>query len=163
MTNLTILPADLAALSVSELASLPPAQKAEISRNLDEALDWLKKARTKFDAALDAAYGERARAARLEAGKDFGVIHLTDGPLRVTVDQPKRASWDQEQLAAIAGRIAASGERVEDYLDVEFCVPEARFNNWPPTLRTQFEAARTVKPGKPSFRLALVQNEGDSR
>ena len=159
MTNLTILPADLAALSVSELASLPPAQKQEISRNLDEALDWIKKARAKFDAALDAAYGERARAARLDAGKDFGVIHLNDGPLRVTVDQPKRASWDQEQLAAIARRIAASGERVEDYLDIEFSVSESRFSNWPPALRAQFEAARTVKPGKPSFRLALTSEE----
>ncbi len=159
MTNLTILPADLAALSVGELASLPPAQKQEISRNLDEALDWLKKARAKFDAALDAAYGERARAARLDAGKDFGVIHLNDGPLRVTVDQPKRASWDQEQLAAIARRIAASGERVEDYLDIEFSVSESRFSNWPPALRAQFEAARTVKPGKPSFRLALTSEE----
>ena len=159
MNDITLFPADIAAMSVSQLAALPAAQKAEIDRNLDEALDWLKKARAKFDAALDAAYGERARAARLEAGKDFGVIHLNDGPLRVTVDQPKRASWDQEQLAAIARRIAASGERVEDYLDIEFSVSESRFSNWPPALRAQFEAARTVKPGKPSFRLALTSEE----
>lgn len=39
MTNLTILPADLAAMSVSDLTSLPLAQKQESSRNLDEALD----------------------------------------------------------------------------------------------------------------------------
>jgi len=159
MNDLTIFPADLAEMSVGQLASLPPTQKQEISRNLDEALDWLKKARAKFDAALDAAYGERAKAARIEAGKDFGVIHLNDGPLRVTVDQPKRVSWDQEQLAAIARRIAASGERVEDYVDIEFSVSESRFNNWPPALRAQFEAARTVKPGKPSFRLALTAEE----
>jgi hypothetical protein len=155
MSDLTIFPADLAAMSVSQLAQLPPAQKAEISRNLDEALAWLKQTRAKFDAALEAAYGEQARAARLEAGKDFGVVHLNDGPLRVTVDLPKRVSWDQAQLAAIAARIAASGERIEDYMDVEFSVSESRFNNWPAALRSQFEAARTVKPGKPSFRLAF--------
>jgi hypothetical protein len=155
MSDLTIFPADLAAMSVSQLAELPPTQKAEISRDLDEALAWLKQARAKFDAALDAAYGEQARAARLEAGKDFGVVHLNDGPLRVTVDVPKRVSWDQAQLAVIAQRIAAAGERVEDYLDVEFSVSESRFNNWPAALRSQFEAARTVKPGKPSFRLAF--------
>jgi len=159
MSDLTLLPADVAAMSVGQLAALPPEQKAELSRNLDEALDWLKKARTKFDAALDAAYGEQARSTRVAAGKDFGVIHLSDGPLRVTVDQPKRVSWDQAQLAAIAQRIAASGERIEDYLDVEFSVSESRFNNWPTALREQFEAARTVKPGKPSFRLALVSEE----
>ncbi|AVZ80755.1 hypothetical protein C3497_09835 [Zoogloeaceae bacteirum Par-f-2] len=155
MSDLTIFPADLAAMSVSQLAQLPPAQKAEIGRNLDEALAWLKQARAKFDAALDAAYGEQAREARLEAGKDFGVVHLNDEPLRVTVDLPKRVSWDQGQLAAIAARIAASGERIEDYMDVEFSVSESRFNNWPAALRSQFEAARTVKPGKPSFRLAF--------
>lgn len=157
MSDLTLYPADVAALSVSQLAALPPAQKAEISRNLDEALAWLKQARAKFDAALELAYGEPASATRQALGKDFGVVHLNDGPLRVTVDTPKRVSWDQAQLAAIAGRIAASGERVEDYLDVEFSVSESRFNNWPAALRSQFEAARTVKPGKPSFRLALVE------
>ena len=159
MNDLTIFPADLAAMSVSQLAQLSPAQKAEISRNLDEALAWLKQARAKFDAALDVAYGEQARAARLEVGKDFGVVHLNDGPLRVTVDIPKRVSWDQAQLSAIARRIAATGERVEDYLDVEFSVSESRFNNWPAALRSQFEAARTVKPGKPSFRLAFASED----
>ena len=55
----------------------------------------------------------------------------------------------------IAQRIAASGERVEDYLDIEFSVPESRFNNWPAALREQFEPARTVKPGKSSYDLAI--------
>ncbi|MFC4157982.1 hypothetical protein [Pandoraea sp. CB10b_02] len=159
MSDLTVFPADIAAMSVGQLAALPPDQKAEISRNLDEALDWLKKARAKFDVALDAAYGEQVRAARFEAGKDFGVIHLQDGPLRVTVDTPKRVSWDQAQLAATARRIAEAGEKVEDYLDVEFSVSESRFNNWPAALRSQFEAARTVKPGKPTFRLTLTSED----
>lgn len=159
MSDLTLYPADIAAMPVGQLAALPPAQKAEISRNLDEALAWLKQARAKFDAALEAAYGEQARAARLEAGKDFGVVHLNDGPLRVTVDVPKRVSWDQVQLAAIARRIAAAGERVEDYLDVEYSVSESRFNHWPAALRAQFEPARTVKPGKPTFRLTLTSED----
>ena len=38
----------------------------------------------------------------------------------------------------MAKRIAASGDRVEDYLDVEFSVPESRFTNWPTALREQF-------------------------
>ena len=45
MSDLTLYPADIAAMSVGQLAALPPAQKAEISRNLDEALAWLKQAR----------------------------------------------------------------------------------------------------------------------
>jgi hypothetical protein len=155
MSDLTLYPADIAAMSVSQLAALPPAQKAEISRHLDEALAWLKQARAKFDTALEAAYGEQARAARLAAGKDFGVVHVSDGALRVTVDLPKRVTWDQARLSEMARRIAAAGERVEDYLDVEYSVSESRFNAWPSALRAGFEAARTVKPGKPTFRLTL--------
>jgi len=159
MSELTIFPTDLATLSVSQLAALSPAQKQELSTNLDAALDWLKKARARFDAALEQCYGERARAARLETGRDFGVIHLSDGPLRVTIDQPKRVSWNQEQLAAIAQRIAAAGDNVADFIDTGYSVSESRFNNWPPALRIQFETARTVKAGKPTFRLSLVAGE----
>ena len=88
MNDLTIFPADIAEMSVSQLAALPPEQKAEIDKNLDAAIDWLKKARTKFDAALDAAYGEQARAALRESGRDFGTAHISDGPLHLMFELP---------------------------------------------------------------------------
>jgi hypothetical protein len=159
MTDLTIYPAQLAEMSVAQLEALPAEQLAEVQHNLEQLQDWTKQAKAKLDTALIRRYGELERTARAESGKDFGTVHFGDGPLRVTVDQPKRVSWDQAQLAAIAARISASGQRLEDYLDIEFSVSESRFNNWPPALRTQFEAARTVKPGKPSFRLAIVSVE----
>ena len=48
MTDLTIFPADIAEMSVSQLAQLSPAQKLEVDVNLDKAIAWLKQARTKF-------------------------------------------------------------------------------------------------------------------
>lgn len=155
MRNLTIFPADLAALSVSQLAALPPAQKREIDANLEEAIDWLKQARAKFDAALEQCYGERARAALRDSDRDFGTVHLRDGPLHIQFTLPKKVRWDQQQLGEIAARIVAAGEQVESYLDVKLAVPESRYAAWPPTLQQQFAAARTVEPGKPSFTLAL--------
>ena len=113
MNDITLFPADIAEMSVSQLAALPVAQKAEIDKNLAEALDWLKKARTKFDAALDAAYGEQARTALRDSGRDFGTAHLDDGPLHIKFELPKKVSWNQQQLAEIAERIVASGEKVE--------------------------------------------------
>ncbi|MFN3629243.1 MAG: hypothetical protein ACK4XK_04155 [Casimicrobiaceae bacterium] len=157
MSDLTIYPAQLTEMSVAQLEALPPDQLAEVQHHLEQLQDWTKQAKSKLDAALVRRFGALERAARTDSGKDFGTVHFSDGPLRVTADQPKRVSWDQPQLAAIAQRIAASGERVEDYLDVEFSVPESRFNNWPTALRSQFEAARTVKPGKPSFRLTFTE------
>lgn len=157
MSELMIYPAQLTELSVAQLAALPAAQLAEVQHNLEQLQDWTKQAKAKLDAALVRRFSDLERAARAESGKDFGTVHFSDGPLRITADQPKRVSWDQSQLAAIAQRIAAAGERVEDYLDVEFSVSESRFNNWPVALRSQFGAARTVKPGKPSFRLTFTE------
>lgn len=83
MNDITIFPADIAEMSVSQLAALPPAQKHEIDKNLDSAIDWLKKARTKFDVALDQCYGEQARTALRESGRDSGTAHISDGPLHL--------------------------------------------------------------------------------
>lgn len=156
MTDMTIINTQTWDLSIAQLAALPQAELQHIDTQLNELIHWTKKARERLNAAIEGRYSEEAKSLRLLAGKDFGVVHLSDGPLRVTVDLPKRVSWDQAKLAAIARRIADSGERVEDYLDVEYSVSESRFNHWPPALKSEFEDARTVKPGKPSFRLALV-------
>ena len=74
----------------------------------------------------------------------------------MTYELPKRVSWDQTQLSKIAERIVAAGERVQDYMDADLSVSESRFNNWPPALKEQFAAARTVKLGKAAFHLARV-------
>lgn len=155
MSDITHFPADIAEMSVSQLAALPAPQKAEIDKNLDEAIAWLKKARIKFDAALDAAYGEQARTVLLESERDFGTAHINDGALHIKFELPKKVSWDQQQLTQIAERIVASGEKVEAYIDVKLSVSETRYTNWPPALQQQFAAARTVDSGKPSFTLSL--------
>ena len=157
MSELMIFTADLPDLSVSQIAGLPQQRLQELDISLNELMAWAKQARERINTALEQRYGEQARAALVESGRDFGVSHLSDGPLRVTYELPKRVSWDQKRLAEIAERIVASGERVQDYMDVDLSVSETRFNNWPPALKEQFAAARTVKPGKASFRLAFVQ------
>ena len=159
MTDLTIFPADIAQLSVSQLAALPATQKLEITRHLDEAIDWLTQMRTKFDAALTQCYGDQLRAARQKCSNDSGQIHLQDGSVRVSVDHPLCVRWDQTQLAAIAQRITSAGEPVEDYLDITYSVAEELFNNWPPSLRAQFAPARSIQLGQPIFQLRLVEEE----
>ena len=155
MSDITIFPTDIAEMSVSQLAALSPMQKHEIDKNLNAAIDWLKKARSKFDVAMDQCYGEQARTALRDSGRDFGTAHISDGSLHLKFEQPKKVSWNQQQLAEIAERIVASGEKVEGYLDIKLSVPESRYTNWPPALQQQFAAARTVDSGKPSFTLSL--------
>lgn len=151
----TVMP--VAEMSVTQIAALPADQLQEAHVNLLTLQTAIKGVLDRFTAALDQRYAEQAIAARQANGRDFGVCHLTDGPLRITVDVPKRVQWDQAQLAEIAQRIAAAGDKVSDYIDTDYSVSESRFNAWPSTLKETFTKARTVKPGKASYRLALVQ------
>lgn len=157
MSDLAIFPAHVNELSVDQLASLPHHQLHEVDANLDQLIAWARKARTKVDAALEQRYGEQARQALVDSGRDVGTINVTDCPLQIKFELPKRVSWDQKQLTVIAERIVAAGERVHDYMDVDLAVSESRFLNWPPALKEQFALALTVKPGKPSYQLVLVQ------
>lgn len=157
MSDLMINTGSLPELSVSQLASLPQQQLQEFDLSLNLMTTWIKQSRDRLNTALEQRYGEQARQSLLESGRDFGVTHIDDGALQVTYELPKRVSWDQKRLAEMAERITAAGENVSDFIDVDYSVSESRFKSWPSTLREQFEAARTVKPGKPSFRLALVE------
>jgi hypothetical protein len=146
-----------AEMSVAQIAALPPAQLQEAHTNLLSLQSMIKAVLDRMHTALDQRYADQALAARLSNGRDFGVCHLIDGALRITVDLPKKVAWDQAQLSATATRIAAAGDKVADYIDTDYSISESRFNNWPPALKEQFAQARTVKSGKPSYRLALIQ------
>lgn len=154
MNDMPLMPTDIAGLSVAQLAAMSPQQKTQLAYQLDQAAERLKQVRAKFDASLEHAYGDRLRSARSEAGHDAGIVHILDGDVRVSVDQSMHVCWDQAHLGTVARRIAAAGERVEDFIDVAYSISESRFHHWPPPLRAQFEVARTVELGTPSYRLA---------
>jgi hypothetical protein len=149
----SVLPADLAQMTVAQLAQLPASQLAEVDRNLQEAMGWLKVARSKFDAALEQRFGLAGREALGASGRDFGSTRLQAEGMQVKFELPKKVSWDQARLKEIAQRIVASGETVESYLDVKLSVSESRYTNWPASLQQQFAPARTVEAGKASIEL----------
>lgn len=161
MSDLMIFPADLPDLSVSQIAGLPPQRLQELDISLNELMTWVKQARERLNTALEQRYGEQGRASLRASGRDFGVTHFSDGPLRVTYEMPKRVIWDQPRSVQIAKELIESGERVEDYFDIELSVPESRFNAWPSGFKAKFAPARTLKPGKPAFRLAYVQEKSE--
>ncbi len=109
------------------------------------------------DRALELRYAQRAHQLRLAAGKDTGVVHFEDGQVRITADLPKKVEWDQAKLNDITRRIAANGEDPTEYVEISYRISETKFNAWPETLKSAFAPARTLKTGKPGFRLALIQ------
>lgn len=110
-----------------------------------------------LDRALDLKYSKQAHALRLAAGKDTGVVHFDDGHVQVTADLPKKVDWDQKKLADLVRRMTANGDNPAEYVEISYRVSETKFNAWPETLKSAFAPSRTLKTGKPGFRLALLQ------
>lgn len=44
---------------------------------------------------------------------------------------------------------------IGEHIHTLFRLPERKYAAWQRNIRTAFERARTVKPGKPTYRLAL--------
>lgn len=145
--------------------SIPAGQLAEQSSESlfqlkNDATDLLATTKAivnQIDRALELKYADRARQLRLAAGKDTGIVHFDDGHVRITADLPKKVEWDQARLRDITQRIAANGDDPSEYVDISYRVSETKFTAWPESLKSAFSPARTLKTGKPDFRLALLQ------
>ena len=140
-----------------ELAALGSESLFQLKSDATDLLAAAKAIVEHIDCALDIKYADQARQLRLVANKDTGVVHFDDGRVRITADLPKKVEWDQARLADITRRIAANGDDPSEYVDVSYRISETKFNAWPEAFKAPFITARTVKTGKPNFRLALLQ------
>lgn len=145
-------------LVAAEIAALPADELAGLQQETDAALRKVKSAIARLDDALLVKYAERAKAARIDADKDFGITRFCDGEVTIVADLPKRVEWDQNDLAELVERIKAEGEDPRDYVEVSLKVSEGKYASWPRHIRSLFEPSRTVRPGKETFAL-IVEKE----
>jgi hypothetical protein len=146
---------DIRTMPIGEIAELPAPILALLQ---DEAEESVKAARHLADwlnGAIALRYGDRAAAARRAEGKDTGTVRLDDGEVTVIAELTKRVDWDQSELATLVAAIRAEDGDPAEYVDTVFRVPERKYAAWPRHIRTAFERARTVKTGRPSFKLTL--------
>jgi len=151
---------DMLRLPVDEVLSLPAEHLALLQEDAGAALDDAKRNRDWIECVIAARYGQRAIAMRAEQSKDTGSVRFTDGDISIVAELPKRVEWDQARLAAVVDRIRAAGDDPAEYVEVTYKVPERAYTAWPEHIRTAFTAARTVRTGKPSFKLTLTSTEG---
>lgn len=152
-------PEALLAMPVGQVAECHADELFELKRLAADLTAVAKAVNEHIDRALELRYADKAQDLRRAQGKDFGVTHFDDDGVRVTAELPKRVEWDQSQLAQIAARIRESGEDPAQYVETSYRVSETKYGAWPDSIRNAFVAARTVKPGKPGFRLALITQE----
>ncbi|ALN64608.1 hypothetical protein GLA29479_3757 [Lysobacter antibioticus] len=143
----------------SELADYSPEMLFDLKKEASEALATAKANVDWIDRALDLRYSHIAAQQRLAADKDTGTVTFTDSDIRVSVELPKKVEWDQAQLSRIVERIRAAGKDPVEFVEVTYRISETRYNAWPASLRTSFDAARTLKTGKPIFRLSSPGDE----
>ena len=156
-TPTTFTPEQVLTTPAGTLAQQPAELLFSFKTSAADLLTDAKSLCDHIDQAIDFKWNERARFLRHEVDKDTGVVHFDDGNVRITADLPKKIEWDQTRLAEIARRISESGDDPKQYVEITFRVSETKFNAWPDTLKSSFNAARTVKTGKPSYRLALIK------
>ena len=150
---------DVRAMPVGEIAALPAEQLALLQEDAEAALTAAKTLKDWLDGAIGLRYAEKAHAARRDAGKDTGTVRFLDGDFTVVVNMSNRVIWDQAQLAALVERIRTEGDDPAEYVDIAFRVPERKYTAWPNAIRAAFEDARTVKTGKPVFKLSLAKED----
>ncbi|WP_375697553.1 hypothetical protein [Pseudophaeobacter sp. TrK17] len=146
---------DMLNMATDDLAQMPIELLAALQGELDHARKQLKAATVRFNAALEVRYATRAAEARRACGKDTGTVRLADSYYTVIADLAKRIDWDQAQLAQIAENIASAGEDPAEFIETTLKVSECKYTALPESWRKGFEPARTVRTGKPKFRLVL--------
>jgi hypothetical protein len=146
-------PQDLPELPPQEIAGLPADVLAMLQQESEAALKQAKTIKSRLDGALVLKYAAQAAEARRAAGKDTGIVRLTDGDITVVADLPKRVDWDQAKLAAMVERIRAAGDDPAEYVEISYKVAERNYAAWPRAIREGFAPARTVRPGQPTIEL----------
>jgi hypothetical protein len=143
-------------MPVADLLALPSEHLALLQEDARTALDAANRMRDWIEGTIALRYEQRAVGARAAAGKDTGTVRFQDGVVEVVVDLPKRVDWDQPRLASLAEQIRAGGEDPAQYVEVSFKVSERAYSAWPDRIRAAFEPARTVRTGKPTYRLTIM-------
>ena len=146
-------------MAIGEVAALPVQQLAMLQEDAEAALQAAKTIKDWIDGAIGLRFAEKAHTARRDAGKDTGTVRLVEDGVIVIANQPKRVDWDRAQLAALVERIRAEGDDPTEYVDTAFKVSERKFAAWPAGIRSAFEGARTVRTGKLTFKLSLIEKE----
>ena len=158
--NNTITIEQLRGMPVGQIAALDARQLAQLQTQAATAVEHAKLTKEFLDGVLNRRYGDRAALLRYQQGKDFGMIRFDDGDITVSADLPKRTPiWDQKQLAAIVQNILNAGKDPAEYIDTTLKVSKNRFKAWPKETCRIFEPARTVKAGKPVFKLIPKKSE----
>lgn len=153
---------DLQAVINMPMSDLSAKSGDELLQLVDEVEALLERARVLrewLESAIAYKYVYRATSLRAELHQEFGSVQFEDGQVKVTSEIPKAITWDQKKLNAIAHMIREQGEDPAELMDVQYTIPDARFDEWPEVIQSSFRPALSIKHGRPCYRLSPNRKE----
>ena len=141
---------------LAELESLPLEDFDRLIQRVSAAEEAARHYKQFLQGVLHRRFGERAGQLRREAGKTTGMVRFNVDGHTIIADLPKKVDYDQRKLKDAVDALRKWGEDPEDYVSLEVKVAEAKYTAWPPAVRQLFEPARTLRAGKPSYRLERI-------
>ena len=141
---------------VAELEAMPLAELNELIQRVSSAEESARQYKQFLQLVMHHRFGGRAHQLRQEMGKTTGTVRFEDEGFIVISDLPKRPEYDQLKLKEAVESLRKWGEDPENYVGIEIKVSESKYTAWPPGIRQLFEPARTLKTGKPSYKLERI-------
>ena len=141
---------------MAELETLPLVELDRLIQRVSSAEESARQYKQFLQTVMHHRFAERAHQLRQAAGKSTGTVRFEDEDFTVIADLPKRPEYDQNKLREAVAALRKWGENPEDYVAIEVKVQEAKYSAWPPAVRQLFEPARTLKVGKPSYKLERI-------
>ena len=148
---------EIGQLSMAQLDALPIADLDKLIKQATAAKDTVALYLGGLHATLHSRFAEHASQLRTQAGKSTGTVRIEVDGFVIIADLPKRPEYDQVKLKSAVEALRKWGENPDDYVGTEFKVSESRYNAWPPSIRKLFEPARTLKVGKPTYKLEQIK------
>lgn len=146
----------LGQLTATDLAALPLADLHAYHQAVCEAEETCRLYKLALHGEHDRRLSPHAHALRQQASKTTGTVRFESDGYVIVADLPKRVEYDQVKLKEAVEALRKWGENPEDYVGVEIKVAEAKYTAWPPAVRQLFEPARTLKTGKPTYKLEVI-------
>jgi hypothetical protein len=147
---------EIGQLSMAELDALSLAQLDHLIRLVSEVRDTARHYEGALHSTLNNRFAQQAQQLRQEAGKSTGTVRFEVDGYLIVADLPKRPEYNQVKLKEAVEALRKWGEDPENYVGIEIKVAESKYTAWPPGIQQLFEPARTVKTGKPSYKLEQI-------
>ncbi len=154
MSNHTTL-SQFIALDAKQRQAIPPVDYSMIADEITALKRQIECYSTALHDTLHARFGDMVQQARREKGADTGSLSFWLDGCKLAHELPKRVEWNEDGLRAVAKMLRDQGEPVDDYISVRLGVDERKWNAWPETIKEFFRAHRTVKTGKPVYKVEV--------